>query len=109
MCRISKRATTTTKKLAMKEKAVRDTQHRSMHDMGETKRAQELRVDKFSVQKMTESHDTMQRLTSQVQEMQERMNFMSDSGEFQEVELNESGIFSRSQSISSNSKSTYYA
>ena len=42
---------------------------------------------------MTESHDTMQRLTSQVQEMQERMNFMSDSGEFQEVELNKSGIF----------------
>ena len=36
--------------LAMKEKALRDTQIRSMHEMGEMKRAQELRVDEFSLQ-----------------------------------------------------------
>ena len=35
-----------------------------MHEMGEMKRAQELRVDEFSVQKMGESHETIQRLTS---------------------------------------------
>ena len=33
----------------------------------------------------------MQRLTSQVQELQERMNYMNDSGEFQEVVSNYSG------------------
>ena len=38
----------------MKEKAIRDTQMRSMHEMGEMKRAQELRVCEFSVQKLTE-------------------------------------------------------
>ena len=37
--------------LLVKEKALRDTQIRSMHEMGEIKRAQELRVEEFSVQK----------------------------------------------------------
>ena len=31
-----------------------------MHEMGEMKRAQELRVDEFSVQKLRESHETIQ-------------------------------------------------
>ena len=53
----------------MKEKAFRETQIRSMHEMGEMKRAQELRVDEFSLQKLGESHETRQRLTSQVQEI----------------------------------------
>ena len=50
--------------------------------MGELKRAQELRVDEFSVQQLRESHDTMQRLASQIQESQERLNYVNDSGEF---------------------------
>ena len=36
--------------LSMKEKALRETQTRNIHDMEEMKRAQELRVDEFSVQ-----------------------------------------------------------
>ena len=36
----------------MKERALRDTQIRSIHEMGELKRAQELRVDEYSVQKI---------------------------------------------------------
>ena len=78
----------------MKEKALRETQIRNMHEMGEMKRAQELRVDEFSEQKLRESHETIQRLTSQVQELQERMNSLSDSREFHEVESNYSGTFS---------------
>ena len=74
--------------LVMKEKGLRDTQIRNMHEVGDMKRAQELRVDQFSVQKLGESHDTIQRLTSQIQDLQERMNCKSDSGEFQEVESN---------------------
>ena len=77
--------------LSMKEKVLRDTQIRSMHEIREMKRAQELRVDEVSVQKLRENHETIQRLTSQLQEMQEQMNSMSDSGEFQEVESNYSG------------------
>ena len=73
----------------MKEKALRETQIRSIHEMGEMKRAQELRVDEFS-----ESHEVIQRHASQVQELQERMNYLNDSGEFHEVESNKSGQFS---------------
>ena len=49
--------------------------------MREMKRSQELRVDEFSVQKLRQSHETIQRLTSQVQELQERMNHLNGSGE----------------------------
>ena len=38
--------------LVMKEKALRDTRSRSIHEMGKLKRAQELRVDDFSVHKL---------------------------------------------------------
>ena len=77
--------------------------------MEELRRAQELRVDEFSVQKLRESHDTIQKITSQIQELQERVNFMKDAGEFQDFELNCSGKnFSRSQSTVSRSKSSIY-
>ena len=58
------------------------------------KRAQELRVDALSLRKLGKSHHTIQRLTSQFQCMQEQMNSMSDSSEFQEVESNHSGRLS---------------
>ena len=63
----------------------------------------------FSVQKLRESHETIQRLTSQMQEVQEQMNSMNDSGEFQEVESNHSEIVLRSQSTSSYSKLSVHA
>ena len=56
-----------------------------MHEMREMKRGQEQRVDEVSVQKFKENHETIQKLTSQLQEMQDHMNSMNDSGEFQEV------------------------
>ena len=55
--------------------------------MGELKRAQELRVD----EKLREGHDTIQKLTSQ---LQERVICMSDSGEFQDKARNYSGKIS---------------
>ena len=78
----------------MKAKVLRDTQIRSMHEMGEMVRAQELRVDEVSWQKYRENHETIQKLTSQLQEMQEQMNSMNDSGEIQKVESNYSGRLS---------------
>ena len=61
--------------LSIKENVLRDTQTRNIHEMGEMKKVQELRVDEFSAQKKKESHETIQRLTSQVQEMRAQMNF----------------------------------
>ena len=66
--------------VVMKEKALRDTQIRSIREVGELKRAQELRVDEFSVQTLRDSHDTIQKLTSQIEQLQERVNCMNDSG-----------------------------
>ena len=66
---------------------------RSIHEMGKLKKAQELRVDEFSAQKLIESHDIIQELTSQIQELQERVHCMNDSGKFQDIESNYSRIF----------------
>ena len=77
--------------LLMKKKALRDTQIRDIHEMRELKRAQELRVDEVSVQKLRKNHETIQRLTSQTQELQEKVNCTNVSGEFQEIEPNCSG------------------
>ena len=80
--------------LVMREEALRGTQIGTIHEMGQFKKAQELRVDEFSVQKMRESHDTIRKLTSQIQELQERVNCMNDSGEFHEIESNHCGRLS---------------
>ena len=56
--------------------------------MEELRRSQELRVDEFSVQKLRESHDAIEKLTSQIKELQERVKCMNDSREFQDVESN---------------------
>ena len=51
-------------KFVQKENVFRDTQIPSMHEMGEVKRAQELRVDEVSAQKLRENHETIQKLFS---------------------------------------------
>ena len=45
-----------------------------------------MRIDDFSRNALRESHASIQELTSQIQEFKERMNYMSDSREFQDVE-----------------------
>ena len=62
--------------------------------MGEIKRAQEQRIDEVSVQTLRDNHETIQQLTSQLQQMQEQMNSMNDSGDFPDVESNYSGRLS---------------
>ena len=86
--------------LSTQTKVLRDTQILSLHEMREMKRAQYLRDDQVSVQKLRENHETIQKLTSQLQEMQNQMISMNDSGEAQEAELNHRGTLSHvSQSI----------
>ena len=46
------------------------------------------------MQKLRENHETFQRLTSQVQQMQEQMTYLNSSGDFQDVESNSSGRLS---------------
>ena len=60
--------------LAQREKALRNTRIRNIHEVDELKRAQEMQIDEFSGYELRESHATMQELTSRIQELQERMN-----------------------------------
>ena len=65
-----------TKNWFNEQKALRDTRIRSIHEVEELKRAQEMRIDEFSGNALRESHATIQELTSQIQEVEERMNYM---------------------------------
>ena len=77
------------KKIYLWRKVLRDTEIRSMHEMERNeKRAQELQVDVVTLQKLSENHEAIQKLTAQFQEMQDHMNSINDSGEFQEAESN---------------------
>ena len=91
--------------LSMKEKVLRNT-----HEMGEIQRAQEHRVDEVSVQKLRENHETIQQLTSQLQQMQEQMNSMIDSGDFQDGGIKLLWkVVSRLQSTCNDSEFPYHA
>ena len=95
--------------LAQRERVLRESQIRSIHEVGELTRAQEMRIDEFSRNELRESHAPIQELTSQIQELQERMNYLSDSGELQDKEIGmQRKIISRSQSAGSRSKSSIY-
>ena len=54
------------------ERALRNTRIRKIHEMDELRRDQEMRVDEFSIQKLRESHATIQELTSQIQDLQRK-------------------------------------
>ena len=67
----------------------------NMQEIGEIERAQEFRVDEVSVQKSRENHETILSGSSpNLQQKQKQMNFMSDSGDFQDVESNCGGTLS---------------
>ena len=66
---------------------------RNIHELGEKKRAQEIRVDESSVQKSRENHETTE-AHFPVAGNARAVNSMTDSGDFQEVESNYSGRLS---------------
>ena len=86
---------------AQRERVLRETQIRSIHEVGELKRTQEMRMDEFSRNELRESHATIQELTSQVQELQETMNYFGDSRECQDIESICRSLLSRDQSLRS--------
>ena len=72
--------------LGQREKGLRDTRIKSIHEVKELKRVQEMRIDEFSRNELRESHATLRELTSQIQELQGIMNYMNDSREMHEIE-----------------------
>ena len=94
--------------LALRETALRNTRISNIHEMEELRRAQEMRVDEFSVHKKRESHATIQDLTSQIRDLQERVNCMNHSKLSRYTIDLQWKIISRSQSTDSRSKSSIY-
>ena len=96
--------------LAQRERALRETHIRSIHEVVELKRAQEMRIDEFSGQELRESQATFHELTSQIQEMQETVNLTNDSRKNSRRRISlQWKIIPRSQSTGNCSKSSWYA
>ena len=64
----------TSRRIVLKEKVLRKTQIRKMHKMGEIRRAQEHQLDEVLAQTSKENHETIQQLTSKLQQTQAQMN-----------------------------------
>ena len=77
--------------LSERNRALRETRIKSLHEMEELKRVQELRVDEFSRRRLIESQDTINELTARIHELQNEVNCMNDSRDFQEAESVRSG------------------
>ena len=66
---------------------------KSLHEIEELKRVQELRIDEFSRRRLIENQDTTNELTARIQELQNEVNCMNDSRDFKDAESVRSGLF----------------
>ena len=78
--------------LSEQNRDLREAHIRRLHDMGGLKRVQELRIDESSRRRLIENQDTINELTARIQELQNEINCMSDSKEFQDAESVRSGL-----------------
>ena len=70
---------------------LREAHEKSLNEMEELKRFQELRIDDFSRRTLIENQDTINELTARIQELQNEINCMNDSRDFQDAESVRSG------------------
>ena len=64
---------------------------KSLNEMEELKRVQGSRVDEFSRRRLTENQDTIHELTAKIQEVQNEVDCVNDSRDFQDAESVRSG------------------
>ena len=76
--------------LAEQNRDLREARFKSLHEMEELKRVQELRIDEYSMI-LIENQDTIHELTARTQELQNEVNCMNDSQDFQDAESVRSG------------------
>ena len=65
--------------LEQKERALGEAHITGLREVQEMKRVQEMRTDEISRQQLRERQNTVNELTSQIQELQDQVNFMNDS------------------------------
>ena len=79
--------------LSKQNRDLREAHMKSLHEMEELKRFQGSTFDEFSRRRLIEDRDTTLELTSKIQELQNEINCMSDSRDFQDAESGRSGQF----------------
>ena len=79
---------------------LREAHWKSLNEMEEMKRFQGSTFDTISRRKLVEDRDTILELTSKIQELQNEINCMNDSRDFQDAESARSGKIPRCQSTS---------
>ena len=65
---------------------------KSLHETEELKRVRELRVNESSRRRLIENQDTVNELTTRIQELQNEVNCMDDSRDFKDAESARSGL-----------------
>ena len=78
--------------LSEQNRDLRETHIKSLHEMEELKRVQELRIDELSRRRLIENQDTINELTDRIQELQNEVNCMNDSRDFKEAQSVRSGL-----------------
>ena len=78
--------------LSGQNRDLREAHIKSLHEMEELKRVQELRVDESSKRRLIENQDSINELTARIQELQNEVNCMNDSRDFQDAESVRSGL-----------------
>ena len=68
--------------LSEQNQDLRETHIKSVHEMEELKRVQELRVYESSRRRLIENQDTVNELTARIQELQKEVNCMNDPRDF---------------------------
>ena len=84
--------------LSEQNRDLRETRIKSLHEMEELRRVQELRIDEFSRRRLIENQDTIHELTARIQELQNEVNCMNDSRDFRDAEVSTQWTIPRSQS-----------
>ena len=78
--------------LSEQNRDLRETHIKSLHEMEELKRVQELRIDELSRRRLIENQDTINELTDRIQELQYEVNSLNDSRDFKEAQSVRSGL-----------------
>ena len=78
--------------LSEQNRDLREAHIKSLYEMEELKRVQELRVDESSRRRLIENQDTISELTARIQELQNEVNCMNDSRDVKDAESVRSGL-----------------
>ena len=78
--------------LSEQNRDFREAHIKSLHEMEELKRVQELRVDESSRRRLIENQDTIDELTARIQELPNKVNCINDSRDLKDAESLRSGL-----------------